>query len=303
MLNVDHLTKRYGTVTAVDGLSFEVGPGRVTGFLGPNGAGKTTTLRMLLGLTAPTSGTATINGARYRDLPNPARTVGAALEADTFQPGRSAIEHLRILATAAGISRQRPAQVLDMVGLTEDARRRVGTYSLGMRQRLTLATTLLGDPSVLILDEPLNGLDPEGIRWMRDLLRYLAREGRTVLVSSHLLAEAAQTVDDVVVISRGRLAAVGPVAELTFATSTTRIRTPDTELLMSALARQDITARLVATDTVEVRGADPDRVARIAAAAGVIVLELTRHTENLEDLFFDLTSDHANDRVMEACSS
>jgi len=303
MLNVDHLTKRYGSVTAVDDLSFQVGPGRVTGFLGPNGAGKTTTLRMLLGLTAPTSGTATINGVRYRDLPNPARTVGAALEADTFQPGRSAIEHLRILATAAGISRRRPAEVLDMVGLTEDARRRVGTYSLGMRQRLTLATTLLGDPGVLILDEPLNGLDPEGIRWMRDLLRHLAGEGRTVLVSSHLLAEAAQTVDDVVVISRGRLAAEGPVAELTAATSTTRIRTPDTELLLSVLARQQITARLVAPGTVEVRGADPDRVARIAAAASVIVLELTRHTENLEELFFDLTSDHANDRVMEACSS
>jgi len=303
MLNVDHLTKRYGSVTAVDDLSFQVGPGRVTGYLGPNGAGKTTTLRMLLGLTAPTSGTATINGVRYRDLPNPARTVGAALEADTFQPGRSAIEHLRILATAAGISRRRPAEVLDMVGLTEDARRRVGTYSLGMRQRLTLATTLLGDPGVLILDEPLNGLDPEGIRWMRDLLRRLAGEGRTVLVSSHLLAEAAQTVDDVVVISRGRLAAEGPVAELTAATSTTRIRTPDTELLLSVLARQQITARLVAPGTVEVRGADPDRVARIAAAASVIVLELTRHTENLEELFFDLTSDHANDRVMEACSS
>ena len=303
MLNVDHLTKRYGSVTAVDDLSFQVGPGRVTGYLGPNGAGKTTTLRMLLGLTAPTSGTATINGVRYRDLPNPARTVGAALEADTFQPGRSAIEHLRILATAAGISRRRPAEVLDMVGLTEDARRRVGTYSLGMRQRLTLATTLLGDPGVLILDEPLNGLDPEGIRWMRDLLRHLAGEGRTVLVSSHLLAEAAQTVDDVVVISRGRLAAEGPVAELTAATSTTRIRTPDTELLLSVLARQQITARLVAPGPVEVRGADPVRVARIAAAASVIVLELTRHTENLEELFFDLTSDHANDRVMEACSS
>ena len=303
MLNVDHLTKRYGSVTAVDGLSFEVGPGRVTGFLGPNGAGKTTTLRMLLGLTAPTSGTATINGVRYRDLPNPARTVGAALEADTFQPGRSAIEHLRILATAAGISRRRPAEVLDMVGLTEDARRRVGTYSLGMRQRLTLATTLLGDPGVLILDEPLNGLDPEGIRWMRDLLRHLAGEGRTVLVSSHLLAEAAQTVDDVVVISRGRLAAEGPVAELTAATSTTRIRTPDTELLMSVLARQGITAQIGAPGTDEVRGADPDRVARIAAAASVIVLELTRHSENLEELFFDLTSDHANDRIMEASSS
>ena len=303
MLNVDHLTKRYGTVAAVDGLSFEVGPGRVTGYLGPNGAGKTTTLRMLLGLTTPTSGTATINGVRYRDLPNPARTVGAALEADTFQPGRSAIEHLRILATAAGISRRRPAEVLDMVGLTEDARRRVGTYSLGMRQRLTLATTLLGDPGVLILDEPLNGLDPEGIRWMRDLLRHLAGEGRTVLVSSHLLAEAAQTVDDVVVITHGRLAAEGPVAELAAATSTTHIRTPDTELLMSVLARQGITAQVVAPGTVEVRGADPDRVARIAAAASVTVLELTRHTEDLEELFFDLTNDHANDQVTEVSPS
>ena len=284
-------------------MSFAVGRGRVTGFLGPNGAGKTTTLRMLLGLVAPDSGTATINGARYRDLPNPVRTVGAALDNDCFHPGRSAIEHLRILATAAGISRHRPAQVLDIAGLTEDGHRRVGTYSLGMRQRLTLATTLLGDPGVLILDEPLNGLDPDGIRWMRALLRQLAGEGRTVLVSSHLLAEAAQTVDDVVVINNGRLAAEGPVAELTAATSTTRIRTPDTDLLMSVLAREQITARLVAPGTIEVRGADPDRVARIAAAARVIVLELTRHTENLEELFFDLTSDRTNDRVMEACPS
>ena len=303
MINVDHLTKRYGPITAVDRLSFEVGPGRVTGFLGPNGAGKTTTLRMLLGLTAPTSGTATINGARYRDLPTPVRTVGAALDNDCFHPGRSAAEHLRILATAAGISRRRVATVLDIAGLTEAGHRRVGTYSLGMRQRLTLATTLLGDPGVLILDEPLNGLDPDGIRWMRDLLRQLAGEGRTVLVSSHLLAEAAQTVDDVVVINNGRLAAEGPVAELTAATSTTRIRTPDTGLLMPVLARQQITARLVAPGTIEVRGADPDRVARVAAAASVIVLELTRHTENLEELFFDLTSNHANDRVMEACPS
>ena len=299
MLNVDHLTKRYGTVVAVDGLSFEVEPGRVTGFLGPNGAGKTTTLRMLLGLAAPTSGTATINGVRYRDLPDPVRSVGAALEADTFHPGRSAVEHLRILATAAGIGRRRAAQVLDLVGLSEAGHRRVGTFSLGMRQRLTLATTLLGDPGVLILDEPLNGLDPDGIRWMRDLLRQLAGEGRSVLVSSHLLAEAAQTVQDVVVITRGRLAAQGPVAELTAATSTTRIRTPDTDLLMSVLARQDITVRLVAPGTVEIRGADPDRVARIAAAASVIVLELSRHTDNLEDLFFDLTSD----RTMEVCPS
>jgi ABC-2 type transport system ATP-binding protein len=299
MLNVDHLTKRYGTITAVDDLSFEVRPGRVTGFLGPNGSGKTTTLRMLLGLADPDAGTATINGARYRDLPHPARTVGAALEADSFHPGRSALEHLRIMATSAGIPRHRAAQVLDLVGLAEAARRRVGTFSLGMRQRLTLATTLLGDPGVLILDEPLNGLDPDGIRWMRDLLRQLADQERTVLVSSHLLAEAAQTVDDVVVINHGRLAAQGPVAELAAATSTTRIRTPDTELLMAVLARQHITARLAAPGTVETRGADPDRVARIAAAASVIVLELSRHTDNLEDLFFDLTSD----RTMEVSSS
>ena len=302
-ISVDRLTKRYGSVLAVDDLSFDVEPGRVTGFLGPNGSGKTTTLRMLLGLAAPDGGTATINGVRYRNLPDPARTVGAALEADSFHPGRSAVEHLRILATAAGIPRHRAAQVLDLVGLTEAARRRVGGFSLGMRQRLTLATTLLGDPGVLILDEPLNGLDPDGIRWMRDLLRQLAGEGRTVLVSSHLLAEAAQTVDDVVVIARGRLAAQGPVAELAAATSTTRIRTPDTELLMAVLARQQITARLVAPGTVEVRGADPDRVARIAAAASVIVLELSRHTDNLEDLFFDLTSNRADNRALEVCPS
>jgi ABC-2 type transport system ATP-binding protein len=300
MLNVDHLTKRYGTVVAVDGLSFDVGPGRVTGFLGPKGAGKTTTLRMLLGLAAPTSGTATINGVRYRDLPHPAQTVGAVLDNDSFHPGRSAIEYLRIVATAAGISRRRAAQVLDLVGLTEEAgHRRVGTFSLGMRQRLALATTLLGDPGVLILDEPLNGLDPDGIRWMRDLLRQLAGEGRTVLVSSHLLAEAAQTVDDVVVIAKGRLAAEGPVAELAAATSTTRIRTPDTELLMSVLANDGITGHLVADGTVEIRGADPGRVARIAAGAGVIVLELSRHTDNLEELFFDLV----RDRTLEVCPS
>jgi len=193
--------------------------------------------------------------------------------------------------------------MLDQVGLTGAARRRVGGFSLGMRQRLTLATTLLGDPAVLILDEPLNGLDPDGIRWMRDLLRQLAADGRTVLISSHLLAEAAQTVDDVVVITRGKLAAQGPVAELTAATTTTRIRTPDTDLLTAALARQHIPARLAAPGTVEIRGADPDRVARIAAAASVIVLELSRHTDNLEDLFFDLTRDRADHRALEVSPS
>jgi ABC-2 type transport system ATP-binding protein len=291
MIRVDHLTKRYGTVTAVDGLSFVVGPGRVTGFLGPNGAGKTTTLRMLLGLASPDSGTATIDGVRYRDLPVPARSVGAALENDCFHPGRSAIEHLRVMATAAGISPRRVPQALATVGLAEAGHRKVGGFSLGMRQRLALAAALLGDPWVLVMDEPLNGLDPDGIRWMRDLLRHLAGEGRTVLVSSHLLAEAAQTVDDVVVITRGRLAAQGPVADLTAATSTTRIRTPDTDRLISALAREGITASVIGADTVEVRGADPDRVARTAAAAAVVVLELSRHTDNLEELFFDLTGE------------
>jgi ABC-2 type transport system ATP-binding protein len=299
MIKIDHLTKRYATVTAVDGLSFEVVPGRVTGFLGPNGAGKTTTLRMLLGLTAPDSGTATINGVRYRDLPDPLHGVGAALDNDCFHPSRSAIEHLRIMATAAGIPRARATQVLAMVGLAEAGHRRVGGFSLGMRQRLTLAAALLGDPSVLIMDEPLNGLDPDGIRWMRDLLRQLAGQGRTVLVSSHLLAEAAQTVDDVVVITAGRLAAQGPVAELAAATSTTRIRTPDIGRLIGALDREGIGARLTEPDTVEVRGADPDRVARIAAAAGVTVLELSRHTDNLEELFFDLT----RDRTLEVSAS
>jgi len=299
MINIDHLTKRYGSITAVDGLSFDVRPGRVTGFLGPNGSGKTTTLRMLLGLTAPDSGTATINGARFRDLPDPVHSVGAALDNDCFHPSRSAIEHLRIMATAAGIPRARATQVLTMVGLAEAGHRRVGDFSLGMRQRLTLAAALLGDPGVLIMDEPLNGLDPDGICWMRDLLRRLAGQGRTVLVSSHLLAEAAQTVDDVVVITAGRLAAQGPVAELAAATSTTRIRTPDIGRLIGALDREGIGARLTEPDTVEVRGADPDRVARIAAAAAVTVLELSRHTDNLEDLFFDLT----RDRTLEVSAS
>jgi ABC-2 type transport system ATP-binding protein len=289
---VHELTKTFGSVLAVDHLSFEVVAGRVTGFLGPNGSGKTTTLRMLLGLAAPTSGTATIDGVRYRDLRQPVQQVGAALDNDCLHPGRSAVEHLRVLATAAGISRQRAADVLDVVGLADAAGRRVGTFSLGMRQRLTLATALLGDPSVLVLDEPLNGLDPDGIRWMRSLLRVLASEGRTVLLSSHLLAEAAQTVDDVVVIAKGRLVADGPVAELTAATAVTRIRTSDTDRLLEALRDNGLAGRLVAPDTVETRGADPDRVARTAATAGVVVLELGRHQEDLEELFFDLVSHH-----------
>jgi len=214
-IQIRGLVKRFGPVTAVDGLSFDVTPGTVTGFLGPNGAGKTTTLRILLGLVTPDAGTATINGHAYRDLPEPLYTVGAVLEASSFHPGRTARAHLKIQALAAEADPSRIEDVLDLVGLAGAADRRIGGFSLGMRQRLGLATALLADPEALILDEPANGLDPEGVRWLRDLLRGFAAEGGTVLVSSHLLAEVAQTVDSVVIVDSGRLVAAGPVAELT----------------------------------------------------------------------------------------
>ncbi|MFD1661746.1 ABC transporter ATP-binding protein [Streptomyces caeni] len=214
-VTVDGLTKRYGAVTAVDGVTFEVEPGVVTGFLGPNGAGKTTTLRMLLGLVRPTAGTALIDGLRYAELDAPRKAVGAVLEATGFHPGRSGRDHLRILARAGGIPRARVEEVLDRVGLAESAHRRVGGYSLGMRQRLGLAGALLGDPGVLVLDEPANGLDPAGMAELRELLRDLAGEGRTVLMSSHVLSEVEQTVDRVVIVAGGTLRYAGPLAELT----------------------------------------------------------------------------------------
>jgi ABC-2 type transport system ATP-binding protein len=214
VIEVRDLTKRYGGVLAVDRLGFALAEGAVTGFLGPNGAGKSTTLRMLLGLTRPTAGSATIDGVPYRELRDPVRTVGALLEATGFHPGRSGRDHLRVLATAAGLPPARVDEVLDLVDLTGAARRRAGGYSLGMRQRLGLAAALLGDPEVLILDEPANGLDPEGVHWLRGLLRRLAAQGRTVLVSSHQLAEVAQTVDDVVIIARGRLVTQTTVSDL-----------------------------------------------------------------------------------------
>ena len=210
------LTKRYGSVLAVDDLSFDALPGRVTGLLGPNGSGKTTTLRILLGLAAPTSGTATIAGWPYRRLPDRLRRVGAALDSNTFHPGRSAAQHLRIITTAADLPPRRVDEVLDLAGLSDVAGRKVGGFSLGMRQRLSLAGALLGNPRVLVLDEPLNGLDPDGIAWIRGLLRSLAAGDRTVLISSHMLSELAQTADDVVVLSRGRLVAQATVSELFF---------------------------------------------------------------------------------------
>jgi len=290
-ITISHLTKRYGPVLAVDDLSFDVHPGKVTGFLGPNGSGKTTTLRILLGLATPTSGSATIGGLAYHQLPDPARQIGAALDSNTFHPGRSATQHLKIIATAAGLPHRRVGEVLDLVGLSDAASRRVGGYSMGMRQRLSLASALLGDPGVLVLDEPLNGLDPEGIRWIRSLLRRLAAEGRTVLVSSHLLSEVAQTVDDVVVLSKGHVIAETTLSELAGRSSVIRARTTDATRLVDVLLAAGIQVRLVDGSTVEARGTGAEAVGLAAAGAGLPILELSRHDEDLETLFFDLVND------------
>jgi ABC-2 type transport system ATP-binding protein len=289
-IKVQGLTKRFGEVLAVDQLAFEIDQGTVAGFLGPNGAGKTTTLRMLLGLVAPTAGTATIAGRPYRDLPDPARTVGAVLEASGFHPGRSARDHLRVLATAAGIDQGRADAVLEQTGLAAAARRRVGGFSLGMRQRLGLAAALLGDPQVLVLDEPANGLDPEGVHWLRGLVRSLADEGRTVLVSSHVLAEVAQTVDEVVIIDRGRLVAQSTLAALTAgADRTVRVRTPQPEALRDLLAARGAQVTVDGPDQLVVLGATTEQVGQAAAAGGVVLHEMRFERSNLEDVFLELT--------------
>ena len=292
------LTKHYGPVLAVDDLSFDVEPGRVTGFLGPNGSGKTSTLRILLGLATATAGMATIDGLAYHQLPDPVRQVGAALDSNTFHPGRSAAQHLRIIATATGLPRRRVDEVLGLTGLSDVAGRRVGGFSLGMRQRLSLAGALLGDPGVLVFDEPLNGLDPDGIRWLRGLLRELAAQNRTVFVSSHLLSEVAQTVDDVVVLSRGRLVARASLSELVARTSVIRVRTPDASRLLGVLVASGMQVRLVDRSTVEARSATADAVGLAAAGAGLTILELSRHDEDLETLYFDLVNtDQQNQEI------
>jgi ABC-2 type transport system ATP-binding protein len=285
------LTKRYASVTAVDDLSFRVREGAVTGFLGPNGAGKTTTLRMVLGLARPTAGSATIEGRRYVDLDDPARTVGANLEVAGAHPGRSGRNHLRALAAMAGLPRSRVDEVLALVELTDAADRRAGKYSLGMRQRLGLAATLLGDPRVLVLDEPANGLDPQGIRWLRDFLRGMAAEGRTVLVSSHVLAEVAQTVDDVVVIHRGRMVQQGTVQSLTAAGGGVVVRTPRTAALREALEREGLPVTETPDGALVVEGAEAARIGDLAFAAGVPVHELSPRSTTLEEAFLALTSD------------
>jgi ABC-2 type transport system ATP-binding protein len=290
-ITIDRLTKRFGQVIAVDDLSFEVDQGTVVGFLGPNGAGKTTTLRMLLGLVTPTSGTARIDGRPYRELADPIRHVGAVLEASSFHPGRSARNHLRVIATAAGLPLARADEVLAQVGLAQAAHRRVGGFSLGMRQRLGLATALLGDPQVLILDEPANGLDPEGVHWLRGLLRQLADQGRTVLVSSHVLAEVAQTVDQVVIIAAGRLVTQSTLAALTARTDQlVRVRTPQAESLRSVLAAQGLQADPDGTDQLLAAGTSPEAVGKAAAAAGIVIYEMRAERSNLEDVFLQLTT-------------
>lgn len=291
---VDDLTKVFrGRIRAVDRLSFTVEPGSVTGFLGPNGAGKTTTLRMVLGLVRPTGGQATIGGQPYRHLDNPSHAVGAALESSSFHPARTARNHLRVMCTVAGIPVQRADEVLDTVGLRDAARRKVRGYSMGMRQRLGLAAALLGDPSVLVLDEPANGLDPDGIRWLRGLLRALADQGRTVLVSSHQLNEVQEIADRVVILNHGRLVRSGSIAELTAGTDRVVVRTPAAEQLRAVLARQRSAVEQVDASTLQVRGLSAEQVGHLAFQSGVELHELTAQRSDLEEMFFALTSDAA----------
>ena len=291
VIELKNLTKRFGDVVAVDHLSFSVESGTVVGFLGPNGAGKTTTLRMLLGLVAPSDGTATIKGQPYRALHSPTHVVGAALEASGAYVGRTARNHLRIQALASDIDARRIDAVLELVGLSSAASRRVGEFSLGMRQRLGLATALLCDPEILILDEPANGLDPEGVHWLRELLRGLADEGRTVLVSSHILAEVAQTVDSVVILDRGRLVSQSTLEELTAGSDQViRIRTSRPEELCAALTDSGTSAKFVAPDFVEVTGSTPENIGLLAAKLGVPIFETVTKSPDLEDVFLNLTS-------------
>jgi len=287
---VQGLTKRFGDQLAVDDVSFELPPGRVVGFLGPNGAGKSTTMRMMIGLTAPTAGTATFDGVPFHDLADPAHTVGSIVDGVGFHPGRRAIEELRISAATVGIPRERCEQVLTLVGLQEAASKRVGQFSLGMRQRLGLAQALLGDPRVLLLDEPANGLDPEGIHWVRQLLRHLAGQGRTILVSSHLLGEISRLADEVMVIRRGRLVANASVAELTGAAAGgVAVRSADDAALVGHL--RDAGAEVEPTDGyLLVTGSAPEEVGRLALAAGIALHELRPAVAELEDVFMELTA-------------
>ena len=293
MIEALGLTKRYGRKTAVDDLTFSVKPGVVTGFLGPNGAGKSTTMRMILGLDAPSAGSVRVNGKAYREHAAPLHEVGALLEARSVHTGRSAFNHLLALAQTAGIPRGRVEEVVDLVGLREVARKRAGGFSLGMGQRLGIAAALLGDPQTVILDEPVNGLDPDGIRWIRNLLKSLAAEGRTVFVSSHLMSEMAQTADHLIVVGRGRLIADTSVQEFIARSSgnRVRVRTTDPAALAAALAGPDVTVTPAGDDALDVTGLTTDQVGVAAGRAGITLLELTAQQTSLEEAFMDLTRD------------
>ncbi|MFE7558720.1 ATP-binding cassette domain-containing protein [Kitasatospora sp. NPDC057500] len=302
MIKVEGLTKEYGGVRVVDGLGFEVRPGVVTGFLGPNGAGKSTTMRLVLGLDRPTAGRALIDGRPYAELDVPLRRVGALLDAHALHGGRTARGHLRWLAASNGLPERRVGEVLDQVGLADAAGRRIRGFSLGMLQRLGVAAALLGDPPVLMLDEPVNGLDPEGIRWIRALLRDLAAEGRAVLVSSHLMTEMALTADHLVVIGRGRLLADAATQDFIdrHGRSSVRVRAVDPDKLASLMGRSGLEAQRVDDGAWEVTGAAPEELAALAAAEGVVLYEIAVRQDSLEEAFLRMTADSVEYRAVAA---
>jgi ABC-2 type transport system ATP-binding protein len=293
MIVANHLTKRFGPKTAVDDVSFTVHPGKVTGFLGPNGAGKSTTMRMIVGLDRPTSGEVTVDGKRYRDLRSPMTDVGALLDAEASHAGRSARSHLRGLAATHGIGRKRVEEVIELAGLQSVAGKRASTFSLGMGQRLGLAAALLGDPATLILDEPINGLDPEGVIWVRELLRKGASEGRTVFLSSHLMSEMAQVADRIIVLGRGKILADGDLPDLVreWTTTTIAVRSPRLSELVSALTAPGVTITPGEPGTASITGTTAEAVGDLAASLGIPLHELTPQTGTLEDAFLALTGD------------
>ena len=293
MIQAQSLRKKYGDVTAVDGLTFDVKPGIVTGFLGPNGSGKSTTMRMIVGLDAPTSGTVSVNGKRYAEHQAPLREVGALLEAKAIHPGRTARNHLLTMAATTGISSARVDEVLGLVGLTDVASKRTKGFSLGMGQRLGIAAALLGDPATVILDEPTNGLDPEGILWVRNLLRSLASEGRTILVSSHLMAEMALTADHLIIIGRGKMMADISVADFTkqAARDLVHVRTPDADRLAGLVASPRVSVTVTSPGRLDIEGLTSDAIGDVAAANGLAIHELIPHQASLEEAFMDMTRD------------
>lgn len=291
MIVADHLTKRYGTRTAVSDVSFTVPPGRVTGFLGPNGAGKSTTMRMIVGLDRPTAGSVTVNGTPYDRLRAPLTEVGVLLDAKAVHTGRSARNHLRVMAATHGISRSRVDEVIEITGIASVADKRAGGFSLGMGQRLGIAAALLGDPHTLILDEPVNGLDPEGVRWVREFVRHIAAQGRTVLLSSHLMSEMALTADHVIVLGRGEVLADAPLHELvrSWTTEVVLVRSPELSRLVEVLAPEGVTATRLETGLASLAGASAVQIGDLAARHGIPLHELTPRSGSLEDAYLALT--------------